>query len=56
MGMDMGTQVLVMSKGYQLFFGSPHDAEDWFTSRLGLKLPGHTSATDFILDQVSGGQ
>ena len=46
-------KVMVLGKGYQLFYGSPAEAEEWFTSRLCLERPPHTSPADFIVDQAN---
>jgi len=46
-------KVLVLGKGYQLFYGTPSDAELWFTDGLGLYCPPHTSYSDFIMDQAN---
>lgn len=47
------SNVLVLSKGRQLFFGPPKGAEEWFTTRLGLSMPADTTPVDFIVDQVN---
>ena len=47
------SNVLVLSKGRQLFFGPPKGAEEWFTTRLGLSMPADTTPVDFIIDQVN---
>lgn len=46
-------KVLVLSKGRQLFFGTPSSAEEWFTAGLGLAMPPDTTPVDFIVDQVN---
>jgi len=43
----------VLAKGYHLYYGTPHGAEEWFTGGLGLKRPPHTAPSDFILDQAN---
>ena len=45
--------MLVLAKGYELFYGSPDESEAWFTSSLGAKRPAHTCPADFILDQAN---
>ena len=45
--------VLVLGKGYELFYGPPKEAEKWFTTGLGLNCPPETSIPDFIMDQAN---
>lgn len=49
----MFDKVLVLANGYQLFYGSPGEAESWFTSTLGVQRPALTCPADFILDQAN---
>jgi len=49
----MFDKVLVLGKGYQLFYGSPAEANRWFTKGLDIECPPHTSTADFILDQAN---
>lgn len=44
---------MVLGKGYQLFYGPPKRAEEWFTTGLGLTCPPETSIPDFIMDQAN---
>jgi hypothetical protein len=48
-------QVLVLSQGYEMYFGDAGKAEKWFSESLGYPRPLDSSAVDFILDLVSVG-
>jgi hypothetical protein len=47
----------VLSEGYQLYFGAPDEAVDWFSNCLGYAYnPGHDgSVSDWLMDLVSVG-
>lgn len=47
---DLFDKALVLSKGYQLFYGLPHDSPDWFKTGLGLSFPPGIAPVDFIVD------
>lgn len=49
--------MLVLSEGYQLYFGVPNEAVDWFSNSLGYTYaPAHDGAvSDWLMDLVSVG-
>ena len=51
------SQVLVLSEGYQLYYGPPNEAINWFSKCLGYTFwPGQQGAeSDWLMDLVSVG-
>jgi hypothetical protein len=45
--------VLVLSSGYELYFGPLSKAEWWFSEELGYPRPNDASAADYLLDVVN---
>ena len=46
-------KLLLLSGGHVMFYGSAHEAVDYF-ERVGYPIPRHVSTADFILDLASG--
>jgi hypothetical protein len=44
---------LVLSSGYELYFGPLSKAEWWFSEELGYPRPNDASAADYLLDVVN---
>jgi len=46
---ELNSLIIVLAKGWQLFFGSPAHAQAWFTTGFGLNLPPGVPTAEFIM-------
>jgi hypothetical protein len=46
---ELFSQVIVLAKGWQLFFGTAAHAHAWFTTGFGLSLPPGMPTAEFIM-------